>query len=193
VAVHRFVKPRHTAAVRVEDAAELFEHGQIARDAAADLVHIACTERDEQIAGAQRIADLVACDQHRRRAAEVLRLWLQRASGLLRRISKNLAAHAGQRLFARGIDVGDEQLVHIAKTRAELLLQKLRAAVAMRLEEADDALRAQTLRRGQRGGDFTRMMAVVIHHGEMLAAVPDLEAAFRTAEATSRHAGWPQT
>ena len=181
VAVHGLVEARDTTAVGFEDGAEFFQHGQVARDAAADFVHIARTEGDEEIAGAEGIAHFVSCDGHGGRAAGLGVVVLQ-----LHFFENRLAADAGQWFLAGRIDVGDKELVHVAKTGAELLFQKLRAAVAVRLEEADDAFGVEPLGCGQCGGDFAGVVAVVVHHGEALAAVADFKAALGPTEAAQR-------
>ena len=160
---HRFVELHHCRRrSRSMMCLQFLGHLEIRARQRADLVDIARAERDEQVAGPEEIAGA------RSRGGFVsvgVRACTPSALALRADfLEDRLAADARQRLLARGIDVGDEQRVRIDRRRAELLLQQLRARVAMRLEEADDAAPAfrSTAVRSQRGRDLRRMMAVVV-------------------------------
>jgi hypothetical protein len=70
--------------------------------------------------------------------------------------------HAGDRGFARGIDVGDNDHVGLVEGARELVEQIAGARVAVGLKGDDDAAVVGALSGVERGFDFSRMMAVVV-------------------------------
>ena len=81
----------------------------------------------------------------------------------LDRFRQGFSGYALDRLFARGIDVCDEQGVGVIKRTREFLHQILCATVPMRLKEDDNASAAGTnFRRSKGRFDFSRMMPVVV-------------------------------
>ena len=172
VQVHGLVEAGGAAAVGVEDFPEAFEDGQIMGDAAAGFVDVAGTEGDDEVAGADGIAELVAGLEHGGGGTA-----FDVALGA-DFIEDGLAGDAGEGFLAGGVDIGDEEVIDIMKGGTELFFEQLGAAVAVGLEEAEEALGVEALGGGEGGGDLAGVMAIVIDEGEALAAVADLEAPF---------------
>ena len=72
------------------------------------------------------------------------------------RLGQRIDRDAGNRLFARGVDVGQHDLVGIAQRRAERVHQLLRPRVAVRLERDHEPASERRARRGQHRGDLGR-------------------------------------
>ena len=77
-------------------------------------------------------------------------------------LRQRLARDALDGLLARGIDVRQHQNVGLIERAAEILPEMLRARVAVRLEEHQQALVTAAARRFERGANFGGMMAVVV-------------------------------
>lgn len=176
VEVHGFVEAGEAAAIGVEDVPEAFEDGEVTGDAAAGFVDVAGTEGDDEVTGADGIAELVAGLEHGGGGGAF--------DGALGAdfFEDGLAGDAGKGFFTGGIDVGDEELVDVVEGGAELFFEQLGAAVAVGLEEAEDAGGVEALGGGEGGGDFAGVMAVVVDEGEAGGAVADFEAAFSSTE-----------
>ena len=97
-------------------------------------------------------------------------------------VDDRLAADARDGRFACGVDIGEHEDVSRDECLAELLVQELRARVAMRLEDADQALRARLLGGLERRGDLRRMVRVVVDDPDAICAALRLEAALGTVE-----------
>ena len=65
--------------------------------------------------------------------------------------------------LARRVNFGDDQNVRFVERAAEIVPEKLRARVAVRLEEHEQALVTAAARRFERGANFRGMMAVVVN------------------------------
>ncbi len=85
-----------------------------------------------------------------------------------------------------GINARDHHDVGRFERASELVAQRLRARITVRLKHRDDPARMPRARRLQRGADFTRMMAVIIDHREARAAVFELETPPRAAKRFQR-------
>ena len=172
VDVHGFVEAGEAAAIGVEDVPEAFEDGEVTGDAAAGFVDVAGAEGDDEVAGTDGIAELVAGLEHGGGGGAL--------DGALGAdfFEDGLAGDTGEGFFTGGIDVGDEELVDVVEGGAELFFEQLGAAVAVGLEEAEDAGGVEAFGGGEGGGDFAGVMAVVVDEGEAGGAVADFEAAF---------------
>ncbi len=102
------------------------------------------------------------------------------------RVDDRLAGDAFDRRLARGVNIGHEDRGGIVKRAAELVLQRLRPRVAVRLKHDDDALAAGVLRGGERRADFARMMRVIVDHHVAIGAELDLEPPARAAKRLER-------
>lgn len=72
------------------------------------------------------------------------------------------------RCLTRRIDIGEEEYICIIECFGKLLLQKLRAGIAVRLEGADDAVIACLSRCFQSRFDLCRMVCIVIDYPEII-------------------------
>ena len=81
------------------------------------------------------------------------------------------------RCLTRRIDIGEEEYICIIECFGKLLLQKLRAGIAMRLEGTDDTVIACLSRCFQGCFDLCRMMCIVIYDGDII----DRSLVFKTA------------
>ena len=84
--------------------------------------------------------------------------------------------------FPRGIDVGDHENVSTDKPVSEVLPERRRSAVAMRLEDAHDAFPSAVGGGGKRSLDLGRQMRVVVDEGHPVDLASELEAPSDTAE-----------
>ena len=99
-------------------------------------------------------------------------------------VHKIIAAHSGDRRLTGGIDIGDENLVGVIETAAEIVEQVGKAAVAVRLHDGDQLVgAAQHAACLQGGADFHRVMPVIVDHGHAAADSLGLEAPADPAEA----------
>ena len=91
------------------------------------------------------------------------------------------------RVFARRVDVGDEEHVGVVEGARELVHLVLRPRVAVRLEEDDDAAAGRAyLRRGERRLDLRRVVPVVVNHQHARLLALELEAAVSVRELRER-------
>ncbi len=74
--------------------------------------------------------------------------------------------------FAGGVDVGQDQHVGLIEGAAEIVPKVLRARVAMRLKEHQQAVVAAAARRFERGANFHRVMAVIVDQGNAAQRCP---------------------
>ena len=77
-------------------------------------------------------------------------------------VGERVDGHAGNRVLAGRIDVGEHDFIGERQRRAEVVQQLRGARVAMRLEHAQDPAGAGGARRAQHRRDLGRMMAVVV-------------------------------
>ena len=89
------------------------------------------------------------------------------------------AGDALDRLLARGVDIGDHQNVRLIEGAAEIVPEMLRARVAVRLKEHEQALVTAAARGFERGANFGGMMAVVVNQRDAAEDAFDFEAAAR--------------
>ena len=90
-------------------------------------------------------------------------------------IDDRLPADAGNRRFARRINVGHDDTIGVIEGRAKFLPQRLGPRIAMRLKHRQDAFAPGRFRGRERGANFGRMMRVVVDQQKALALVLDLE------------------
>ncbi len=76
------------------------------------------------------------------------------------------ARGAGDRIFARAVDLGDADDIGLIETGAEIIKQRMQPRIAMRLMHRDHAAFAGLTRGAQHGGDFHRVMAVIVDDGD---------------------------
>ena len=78
--------------------------------------------------------------------------------------------HPRHRGFAGGIDIEQQHRIGVVECRAELLLQEVRAGVAMWLKHHHQTLLWPYRFGGpQRLANLLRMMAIIVHHGDTVA------------------------
>src|SRR5690349_5816436 len=90
---------------------------------------------------------------------------------------QGFAGHAGDGGLARRIDVGQDENVCLIEGAAEFVPKMLRARVAMRLEEHEQAIELAAAGGAKRGANFRRMMAVIVNNGDVVHHSFDVEAA----------------
>src|SRR2546422_545902 len=96
---------------------------------------------------------------------------------------QRLGADLGDRLLAGRVHVGQEEEVGVVEGAAELVPERLRARVAVRLEEHDRAPAARARpQRLERRPDLGRVMAGVVPHEHAARFAPYLEAAIDAGE-----------
>src|SRR4051794_12123087 len=99
-------------------------------------------------------------------------------------VDDGLPAHPRYWRFACGVHVGDNDAIGIIKGRAELLAQRLRPRVAMRLKHREHSF-SPSRAGGLKGrADFRRVMRIIIDQKESLARVLDFKAATRMLKLT---------
>ncbi len=102
------------------------------------------------------------------------------------RVGERLDRDARDRLLARGVDVGQHDLVGVLQRRPECLHQLLRARVAVRLEGDDEPPAERGARGGEHRRDLGRVMAVVVHHEHAARLAVPLESTFGALELAER-------
>ena len=81
------------------------------------------------------------------------------------RVGHLAAAHARDRLLARGVDLGHDHQIGGRQRLAHGLPMRRRAGVEVRLEHRHQPPPGKGLpRRRQRGGELRRVVRVVVHH-----------------------------
>ena len=149
----------------------LGEHAQVCSNLGAGLVHIACTQGQEQVAGLQLVAyHMVSLGKVRQEEG------IHRAI-LLHGVHDGLAGDAGNRQLAGGVDIGYEKFVHILQHSAEVIAQQLGARIAVRLEENHQTVRLQALGCLHCGGNFRGVVPVVVHNAVVAGKVFGFETA----------------
>jgi len=93
---------------------------------------------------------------------------------------KFIAVDAGDRRLAGGIDRGDEHDIGVVEAGRELVEQRLKARIAMRLDHGDDAALAGHARRAEHRGNLDRMVRVVVIDGGAVPFADPREAPFHT-------------
>ena len=178
VLCQRFVELDDSSA---HDGVQLIHHRHILRQRSALLVDIPRTQRDNQIARLQDAPDVVS---------DLLATWLEGAVLLPRllrnRINDRLPAHARNRLLAGRINIRHYEHIRIFKRTAKVFFQRLRARVAVWLKHCHDALPPRLPCACKRRADFRRVMPVIVHAHEPLAAIRDLKPPLRPAKRLQR-------
>ena len=77
-----------------------------------------------------------------------------------------VAPRTGDRIFARGVNLGDAHHIGLVEAGAEILEQARQPRIAMRLMHGDHAAVAGLTRGFQHGRDLDRMVAVIIDDGD---------------------------
>src|SRR5580698_4925946 len=85
-------------------------------------------------------------------------------AGLANRFGERFARNARDGLLAGGVNVGEDENVGLIEGAAEVVPQRLRARIAMRLKKNQRAIELRGARRLQRRFDLHRVMAVVVNH-----------------------------
>ena len=142
-----------------------------------NLENVSCPHCDNKVARAHMLGKI---------AFEVS--MLRQVDGILPRLPRDLlhqrlSADARNRRLPCRVDIGEEQQIGRCKARTELLAQKLRPRVAMRLKDADEACGVRRTRCRQRHGDLRRMVRIVVHHPDTALFALRLEAALCPVEA----------
>ena len=175
VTAHRLVKFSIDATARSE-CLDFLERLEVPRDARASLVHIAGAKRDEQIAGLQGIA------HHMMRLVQAWQKFRRHFAMTRHRIDKRLTRHARDRRLGGGIDIADENQIGRLQNFSEIVGERLRARVAMRLEKHDEPFRIERARSLKRGGKLRRVMPVIIDDAEICRQVACFESPFRASK-----------
>ena len=81
------------------------------------------------------------------------------------------------RFFTGCINIRDNEVISIRKSREKFIEKLLRPGIAVRLKHHNDPVFPHLPRRRQSFPDFRRMMAVVIHHGHSVHLTLDLQPA----------------
>ena len=95
---------------------------------------------------------------------------------------------AFDRHFTGRINVGDDDRVGIVEAGAEVGEETVETRVAVRLHDGDDVARCRIARGAQYGGDFDRVMRVIVDDGDAARFADFGEAAFHAFELTKRGA-----
>ena len=119
---------------------------------------VPCSQRQEQVSGFQRVADGVVG------YAQVGKVTGFHGAVPVHGVDDRLPAYPFNRQFAGGIHVRYENEVRLLEHLAEVIRQKLRARVAVRLEVNYQAVRLEGTGSLERGGYFRWVVAVVVHN-----------------------------
>ncbi len=92
-------------------------------------------------------------------------------------VRQSLAGHAWNGRLTGGVDIGEYEHIGLVEGAAEFVPEMLRAGVAMRLEEHEQATELTDARRFERGADFGWVMAVIIDHRDVVDHAFDVKAA----------------
>ena len=179
MAAHRLVEFSVDLAGRHERA-HFLEDLEVRCDAGAGFVDVSGTERDEQIAGLERVADFVVG------GGEVWQIGGGDVAVDFHRIDQRLAGNAFDRFFRGGVNVGDEDDVGGLQDFSEIIGQRLRPGVAVRLEKDDEPLRLERAGGLERGGELGRMVAVVVDDPIVRGEIFGFEAALGPGEGGER-------
>ena len=98
-------------------------------------------------------------------------------------VGHECCGHPSDRCFASAVDVGDDHAVCTCKARTEGLADGRGPRVAVRLEHHHEALVATSACRGDRGGNLTRQVGVVVDEGHPIDGASMLESSGHAAEA----------
>src|SRR6266849_7568039 len=90
---------------------------------------------------------------------------------------QSFAGDAGDGRLAGGVNVCEHQNVGLIEGAAEFVPEMLRARVAMRLKEHQQAIEFADARGYQRGADFGGVMAVIVDHRDVVDHAFNVEAA----------------
>ena len=99
---------------------------------------------------------------------------------MIERRSDCRAGDALNRLLARGVNLGDQDVIGIGEGVGKVVPEHLRAAVSVRLPDRPDrAVRVATACRFQRRPNLERVMGVVVDHRHAADLAFQLEASSR--------------
>ncbi len=90
---------------------------------------------------------------------------------------KRFARHARDGRFAGRIDIDQHEDIRLIERAAEFVPKVLRAGVAMRLKEHEQAIELAAAGGFERGADLDRVMTIVIDHGDVIHYALDVKAA----------------
>src|ERR671923_241597 len=91
--------------------------------------------------------------------------------------SESFTGHARDGRFAGRVNVGQHKKVGLVEGAAKFVPKMLRARVAMRLEEDEEAVELATAGGIEGRTDFGGMMAVIVDDGDVVHHAFDVEAA----------------
>ena len=158
-----------------------FSNGFALHDFVYDQVHIPGPENQAEIVGAKLV--LKGC-------GHILKLRQPHHSyvgiGFSSRVGDKLASYPRQRHFIGSVDVADHETIHASERRAEILPEVLGAAVAVRLEHADDPLGFQLSGRSYGSRDFSGVVGVIVNERSALPGASELEPARHARETLQR-------
>ena len=141
-------------------------------DAWADVADRAGAEGDDDVAGAAEVDD---------RGGDVGERGHDVYGGVAALgdfVRERLDGDAGEWIFAGAVDIGQDDLVGAGEGAAEFAQEVARARVAVRLEGDEDAARHAGAGGGEDGGDFGRVVAVVVDDHDAVGFAENVEAAF---------------
>ena len=101
-------------------------------------------------------------------------------------VDKELSAHAADGFFTGRIDIGDHRGVGERQSAPEILLQCLRARIAVRLEQKKNTRASRVAGGAEHGGDFRRMVSVIVNDEKIRRSEKCLEAPTGSAEGFER-------
>src|SRR6267154_1986911 len=97
-------------------------------------------------------------------------------AGFANGVGQSLAGYPGDGRLAGGVNVGDNQNVGLVERAREFIPEMLRAGIAVRLEEHQEAIELADARGFQGGANLRGMMAVVVDHGNVVDRAFNVEA-----------------
>ena len=96
--------------------------------------------------------------------------------------TRPIAVGAIDRRFAGRIDVGDDHNIGVVEAGREIIEERINSGVAMRLHDGDHLPFCRGTRRAQHGGDFDRMVPVIVEDMHALPFARRREAPLDAAE-----------
>src|SRR5258708_26858322 len=132
---------------------------------------VACPDGQDGVSGARLAQQVLDAFLH---GAEVKSIFVASFENGVR---KGLAGHAWNGWLTGGVDIGEYEHIGLVEGAAEFVPEMLRAGVAMRLEEHEQAIELADARRFERGADFGWVMAVIIDYRDVVDHAFDVKTA----------------
>src|SRR5690606_21850470 len=95
---------------------------------------------------------------------------------------ERIGAHAIYWRFAGRIDIGDGHDIGIVEAGGKVFEEIAQARVAVRLDDGENAACGHLARGGEHGGDFDRVMAVIVDNADFVPVAGGGEAALHAGE-----------